>query len=86
MRRTNDLQQKIMRLLKKVHESGFIRFGLSSIKNFGDGISEAIIAERETHGSFKTLSDFLSRIGSKNLNRKSLESLIKCGALDSFSG
>ncbi len=62
-----------------------IRFGLSSIKNFGDGISEAIIAERRAHGPFKTLSDFLSRVGSKNLNRKSLESLIKCGALDSLS-
>jgi DNA polymerase-3 subunit alpha len=61
-----------------------IRFGLSSIKNFGEGISEAIIAEREAHGPFKSLSDFLCRIGSKNLNRKSLESLIKCGALDSF--
>jgi DNA polymerase-3 subunit alpha len=62
-----------------------IRFGLSSIKNFGDGISEAIISERKTNGPFKTLSDFLSRVGSKNLNRKSLESLIKCGALDSFA-
>ena len=62
-----------------------IRFGLSSIKNFGDGISESIIAERKAHGTYKSLSDFLSRIGSKNLNRKSLESLIKCGALDSLS-
>lgn len=62
-----------------------IRFGLSSIKNFGDGISDAIIAERKARGPFKTLSDFLLRIGSKNLNRKSLESLIKCGALDSLS-
>jgi len=62
-----------------------IRFGLSSIKNFGDGISEAIIAERKAHGPFTSLSDFLSRVGSKNLNRKSLESLIKCGALDSLS-
>ncbi len=62
-----------------------IRFGLSSIKNFGDGISEAIIAERGAHGSFTSLSDFLSRINSKNLNRKSLESLIKCGALDSLT-
>lgn len=62
-----------------------IRFGLSSIKNFGDGISESIITERKTHGTYKTLSDFLSRIGSKNLNRKSLESLIKCGALDSLN-
>ena len=62
-----------------------IRFGLSSIKNFGDGISEAIIAERKAHGPFTSLSDFLSRVGSKNLNRKSLESLIKCGALDSLN-
>jgi len=58
---------------------------LSSIKNFGEGISEAIIAEREARGAFTSLSDFLSRVGSKNLNRKSLESLIKCGALDSLS-
>ncbi|MFZ2500615.1 MAG: DNA polymerase III subunit alpha [Minisyncoccia bacterium] len=72
-----------------------IRFGLSSIKNFGEGISEAIITERKAHGTFNSLSDFLSRIsssaeggsafGGKNLNRKSLESLIKCGALDSLS-
>lgn len=62
-----------------------IRFGLSSIKNFGEGISQAIIAERQAHGPFASLSDFLSRVGSKNLNRKSLESLIKCGALDSLS-
>ncbi len=62
-----------------------IRFGLSSIKNFGEGISEAIISERKKHGPFKTLSDFLSRVGERNLNRKSLESLIKCGALDSLS-
>jgi DNA polymerase III subunit alpha len=62
-----------------------IRFGLSSIKNFGDGISESIIAERKTHGTYSSLSDFLSRVGSKNLNRKSLESLIKCGALDSLT-
>jgi DNA polymerase-3 subunit alpha len=61
-----------------------IRFGLSSIKNFGEGISEAIIAEREKNGAFASLSDFLSRVGSRNLNRKSLESLIKCGAMDSL--
>lgn len=62
-----------------------IRFGLSSIKNFGDGISASIIGERKAHGHYKSLTDFLSRVGSKNLNRKSLESLIKCGALDSLN-
>ncbi len=61
-----------------------IRFGLTTIKNFGEGISEAIQAERRENGPFKDLSDFLSRVGGKSLNRKSLESLIKCGALDRF--
>ncbi|MDP2593717.1 MAG: DNA polymerase III subunit alpha [bacterium] len=63
---------------------GSVRFGLSSIKNFGDGIAHAILDEREANGPYTSLSDFLSRVGSKNLNRKSLESLIKCGALDSL--
>ncbi len=66
-------------------ENDTIRFGLSSIKNFGEGISEAIMHEREANGSFASLSDFLSRIGSRNLNKKSLEALIKCGALDRFA-
>ena len=61
-----------------------IRFGLMSIKNFGQGISEAIIEERDARGPFKDLADFLSRVGSRNLNRKSLECLIKSGALDRF--
>ncbi len=60
-----------------------IRFGLSSIKNFGEGIAESIMQERE-RGPFASLSEFLVRIGSKNLNKKSLESLIKCGALDAL--
>lgn len=63
-----------------------IRFGLTSIKNFGEGISRAIIEERTKNGVFRDLSDFLARVGSKNLNKKSLEALIKSGALDSFAG
>lgn len=61
-----------------------IRFGLTSIKNFGEGISQAIIKERTENGPFASLSDFLARVGSKNLNKKSLESLIKSGAMDTF--
>lgn len=61
-----------------------IRFGLSSIKNFGDGISHRILDERNANGPFKSLEDFLTRIDDKNLNKKSLESLIKCGALDRY--
>jgi len=66
-------------------ESDRIRFGLSSIKNFGEGISKAIIEERNTNGVFESLSNFLSRIKDKNLNKKSLEALIKAGAMDEFA-
>ena len=66
-----------------------IRFGLTTIKNFGDGISSAITAERKDPptggGKFKDLADFLDRVKDKNLNKKSLEALIKCGALDEFN-
>ncbi|MES3004520.1 MAG: DNA polymerase III subunit alpha [Patescibacteria group bacterium] len=61
-----------------------IRFGLTTIKNFGEGIATSIIDERKKNGPFTSLSNFLSRIKDKNLNKKSLESLIKTGALDSF--
>jgi DNA polymerase-3 subunit alpha len=62
-----------------------IRFGLGSIKNFGDVIAHSIIEERAASGRFKSLSDFLTRIKDKNLNKKSLESLIKAGAMDEFA-
>ncbi|OHA91971.1 MAG: hypothetical protein A3J09_00495 [Candidatus Zambryskibacteria bacterium RIFCSPLOWO2_02_FULL_51_21] len=61
-----------------------IRFGLVTIKNFGQGISSSITAERKANGKFKSLPDFLDRVKDKNLNKKSLESLIKAGALDEF--
>jgi DNA polymerase-3 subunit alpha len=61
-----------------------IRFGLSSIKNFGEGIGGALVAERDANGPFATIGDLLSRVKDKNLNRKSLESLIMCGALDAL--
>jgi DNA polymerase-3 subunit alpha len=61
-----------------------IRFGLTTIKNFGEGIGHSIISERKANGKFKSLSDFLRRVKDKNLNKKSLESLIKSGAMDSF--
>lgn len=61
-----------------------IRFGLVTIKNFGQGISTAIIDERKRGGKYKTISNFLDRVKDKNLNKKSLESLIKAGAMDCF--
>ncbi len=61
-----------------------IRFGLVTIKNFGQGISTAIIDERKKNGKYKSLADFLDRVRDRNMNKKSLESLIKVGALDCF--
>lgn len=61
-----------------------IRFGLFSIKNFGRGVAESIIAERKKNGRFETLGDFLTRVSDERLNKKGLESLIQCGALDEF--
>lgn len=61
-----------------------IRFGLKAIKNVGEHIAEVLIAERKANGPYKTVSDVLERIEDKDLNKKSLESLIKSGAFDSL--
>lgn len=59
-----------------------IRFGLSAIKNVGAHITQVIIEERLKTGPFTTLANFLERVRDKDLNKKSIESLIKCGAMD----
>ena len=61
-----------------------IRFGLTTIKNFGEAISEAIIEERKAHGVFTSMQDFLSRLTHRNLNKKSLEALVTVGAFNQF--
>ena len=63
---------------------GTIRFGLLAIKGLGHDVVEEIIQERKKNGVFKDLTDFLKRIRGKYINRKSLESLIRSGALDRF--
>ena len=61
-----------------------IRFGFYNIKNLGVDIADAIIEERKLNGKYKSLADFLERINHKNLNKKSIEALAKCGAMDEF--
>ena len=61
-----------------------IRFGLYSIKNLGEAIANAIIEERKKNGPFKSFADFLERIRHKDLNKKSLEALIKSGSMDAL--
>ena len=66
-----------------VPDSDQIRFGMAAIKNVGTGVVEEILKARE-QGSFTSLEDFLTRVGGKAVNRKSMESLIKAGAFDRF--
>lgn len=61
-----------------------IRFGLKAVKNVGEHIVDEIIRERKANGAYKDIFDLLTRITDKDMNKKSLESLIKCGAMDSF--
>ncbi|HVM90296.1 MAG TPA: DNA polymerase III subunit alpha [Verrucomicrobiae bacterium] len=61
-----------------------IRFGLLAIKGIGEDVVEAIYRERKANGPYKDLEDFVSRVTGKHINRRSLESLVKSGALDRF--
>ena len=61
-----------------------ILFGLSAVKNLGDGAIKYLIANREKEGNFSSLSDVCDRIPLSVLNRRGLEALIHCGAMDTF--
>lgn len=68
----------------RITDLNTIRFGLGNIKNVGLNLIEAILEERKKNGPFKSLVDFLKRVKHKDLNKKSLESLIKAGVFDRF--
>ncbi|MGZ3493548.1 MAG: DNA polymerase III subunit alpha [Thermodesulfobacteriota bacterium] len=59
-----------------------IRFGLTAVKNVGGAAIDAIMTEREGKGRFQSLSDFCNRVDLRKVNRRVIESLIKCGAFD----
>ena len=61
-----------------------IRFGLLVIKNLGSEVIESVIEERKTNGPFVDLADFAGRVSHRAFNKKSLEAMIKAGALDRF--
>jgi DNA polymerase-3 subunit alpha len=61
-----------------------IRFGLSAVKNVGGNFVEAVIAAREKDGPFEDLFDLCARVDCKTYNKRTIESLIKCGAFDSL--
>lgn len=67
-----------------VKDKQTLRFGLLAIKGLGEDVVESIIHERKQHGPYQDLADFISRLQNKTINKRSLESLIKSGALDRF--
>ncbi len=67
-----------------VVDDSTIRFGLSAIKNVGNHIIEVVVEERKKNNKFKNITDFLDRVVDRDLNKKSIESFTKTGALDSL--
>lgn len=63
-----------------------IRFGLSAIKGVGEGAVASIVTARDRGGRFRDLFDFVERIDGKQANKRVLEALVKCGALDALPG
>ena len=61
-----------------------IRYGLSAIKSLGRPVIEAVVAERQAHGIYRDLRDFITRLSGREVNKRTIESLIKSGAFDSF--
>ena len=64
-----------------VEENG-IRFGLGAVKNIGRGLLRQMVAEREKRGAFTSFDSFLERMHDSDLNKRAVENLIKCGAMD----
>ena len=81
-----DLNKSMLKFAPEEHEGAkAIRYGLSGIKNVGEGAMAEAVAEREKNGAFASLEDFASRMDPRAVNRKSMECLVKCGAFD-FTG
>ena len=65
-------------------EGDAIRFGLGAVKNVGRGLIRSMVKKRTEGGLFKSLEEFLERMGEGELNKRAVENFIKCGAMDSF--
>lgn len=65
-----------------VNSQGQIRFGLKAISGMGEAAANAIISERELHGPYTDIFDFLDRVNLRAVNRKNIEVMVKAGAFD----
>lgn len=65
-------------------EGDSIRFGLGAVKNVGHSLIRSMVRKRSEDGPFKTIDEFLERMGEGELNKRAVENFIKCGAMDCF--
>ncbi|QQS61319.1 MAG: DNA polymerase III subunit alpha [Candidatus Moraniibacteriota bacterium] len=77
-----NLPKKDFQFQIPVERKYIIRFGLNAIKNVGKPVSKEIVAERKRNGRFVSLTNFVERVHTKDLNKKSIEALAKVGALE----
>ena len=67
-------------------KDGKLIYSLKAIKNVGGPVIDRIVKEREENGRFESISDFIRRMGSKDVNKRAVENFIKAGAFDSLGG
>jgi DNA polymerase-3 subunit alpha len=79
-----DVNESMLRF--SVNHLGDIRFGLGAVKGVGEGAVVAILKERDAHGPFTSIFDFVQRVNLSACNRKNLEALALAGAFDALGG
>jgi DNA polymerase-3 subunit alpha len=79
-----DVNESMLRF--SVNHRGDIRFGLGAVKGVGEGAVVAILKERDAHGPFKSIFDFVQRVNLSACNRKNIENLALAGAFDALGG
>ena len=72
-------------IVEQCEGKGAVRYALAAVKNVGKLAMEAVVAEREANGPFKSLLDFAERLDPQHVNKRQLENLARCGAFDSIN-
>ena len=79
-----DVNRSLMDFAPAVHEERAITFGLSAVRNVGEGLVEQLLAERDENGPYGSFHEFAERVPEAVLNKRTVESLIKAGGFDSL--
>ncbi len=79
-----DVNQSLADYTPSLSDAQTIVFGMAAVRNVGEALVERIVEERESHGPFESVYDFVRRVDPVVLNKRAMESLIKAGAFDVF--